>query len=387
MTKFYLRLRLDFNKTGTKTDLTYWNNVVKGWVYEVKIINKKTKEKVIGAIVNFKVNTIDGKVFLTSLEHDWNSPIPHPWEEYQVIWGVKHGNLIVKKEIEGQFFSSKFKDGTDWTIHPIKESVAQAVPKSQDPVTKVVIPKKKAIVFFIGGAGDKKMYAGSGPNYNIVGAQYGFNAEKEQKLSAIQKNIESGPPYLSLEIALKLRECSENQNKTEEQMIKALPNPVYLGYYEIYKDSDIQKNIIDKIGKNTLVYIVGHSLGGWNGAHLTERLFEMTGIITTMLITLDPVGTRLGVKGFSDIFPNRPVIFAQQWVNVRCDAKFGVYDGSDVVADLGGQWQPEDDGLKPSTNAVVNEVHGAAWKIFKNPIKNGLSARDLLIASLKEKVK
>jgi hypothetical protein len=140
MTKFYLRLRLDFNKTGAKTDLTYWNNAVKNWAYQIKIIDKKTKKRAVDRTLNFNVNPIGGKVFLTSLDHNWDSPTPRPWEEYQVIWTIKHGNRIVKPEIEGQFFSSKFKDGTDWTIHQIKESEAQAVPKDQDPVTKVKLP-------------------------------------------------------------------------------------------------------------------------------------------------------------------------------------------------------------------------------------------------------
>ncbi|TDR26461.1 hypothetical protein [Hydromonas duriensis] len=219
---------------------------------------------------------------------------------------------------------------------------AVATTKKNEPTTTVTI-NRKAVIFWIGGAGDKKMYAFSGPNKNIVYAQQKFIARKNNELIS-------------------------KINAIKEE---------YLGYYEIYETDDIKKNVIDKIAKDDLVYIIGHSLGGWNGAYITRKLAEK-GITTTMLITLDPVGVGAGVAIVSNIFWKTPKVRANKWINVGCSGKS--YDFSDFVADLGSQWRPVSG---PTVNAKVDLYHLDADLIFTAPIQDGKSALDFLIESLR----
>jgi predicted esterase YcpF (UPF0227 family) len=48
----------------------------------------------------------------------------------------------------------------------------------------------------------------------------------------------------------------------------------YLGYNEVKGNDDIEKYVLNMIPNTngTKINIVGHSLGGWNGAHLSEIL-------------------------------------------------------------------------------------------------------------------
>ncbi|MCC6076693.1 hypothetical protein ACFPTX_03070 [Pseudomonas sp. GCM10022188] len=57
--------------------------------------------------------------------------------------------------------------------------------------------------------------------------------------------------------------------------------------------------------KTTSIYMVGHSLGAWSGAHLSQRFSEW-GNRVQMLVTLGPVGSGLLVRLGSRIPYHRP---------------------------------------------------------------------------------
>ncbi|MDH1257043.1 MULTISPECIES: hypothetical protein [Pseudomonas] len=205
----------------------------------------------------------------------------------------------------------------------------------------VPVESTKAIVLFIGGAGDKESYYFSGPYRNIQRAWLDFNKRAE-----------------SLQ--------DEGKYKSE-----------WLGYNEVRGKSDIQRHVLSLIPyKSCPIYIIGHSLGGWNGAHLT-RIMSEWGYRVPMLITLDPVGEGALVWVGSDIYRERPEPIAEDWINVR--AMPTQRDPSDGVADFGEKWLIS---CGPSLNANVDTNHADAKGLFVAPISGAKSASDLLFESV-----
>ncbi|MHC8338219.1 alpha/beta hydrolase [Pseudomonas sp. HLT2-19-2] len=131
----------------------------------------------------------------------------------------------------------------------------------------------------------------------------------------------------------------------------------------------------------TPVYIVGHSLGGWNGAHLSAVLSNR-GYRIPVLVTLDPVGEGKIVYGISSIYQQEPKPKAEYWVNVRADAKD--WNFSDLVADFGEQWNMASG---PNMNGRVDVNHADAWAIYIAMLECGKSARDILMESIVEHFK
>lgn len=126
----------------------------------------------------------------------------------------------------------------------------------------------------------------------------------------------------------------------------------------------------------TPVYIIGHSLGGWNGAHLSKVLADK-GYRIPVLVTLDPVGEGQIVWGISNIYQKEPAPKAEYWVNVRADAKD--WNFSDLVADFGEQWDMK---RGPNMNGRVDVNHADAWAIYIADLGAGMSARDVLMESV-----
>lgn len=206
-----------------------------------------------------------------------------------------------------------------------------------DKKRKIVSIKvwQPVIVFYIGGAGDKKSFYGTGPYGNVND----IHTYCEGLFGTLRNN------------QLYFRE--------------------YLGYDEIANEIGIHNNVIDKIPNlATPIYIVGHSLGGWNGAHLSAILTKR-GYRVEILITLDPVGAGL-VKLVANIYFSKPVPKAKFWINIRAEAK--EMDSSDVIADAGGQWSIESG---PDLNYIAPIHHANAFKMFLVPLGK-LSARDFL---------
>lgn len=181
---------------------------------------------------------------------------------------------------------------------------------------------KMVIVFFIGGAGDKESFYGTGPYRNIYEVQ---------------------------------RMCEEPFN----ELIKSkLYHSEYLGYDEVCGRNDVKANVVQKIRNLSMpIYIIGHSLGGWNGAHLSSILTDL-GYSVEMLITLDPVGAGL-VKLAADIYFSEPKPKAKFWINLRAEAKS--FDASDRVARAGSQWMVKNG---PNLNYIAPIHHAEAGKKF-----------------------
>lgn len=217
------------------------------------------------------------------------------------------------------------------------------------------VNNKNVIVFFIGGAGDKTAYLGvSGPYYNILTVSREFQKIANSELSQFSHRIING------ELT------------------------TYLGFHEIYGVVNIEKNVIKKIpNKTDVVYIVGHSLGGWNGAHLTSSL-KALGYQVEMLITLDPVGRGKGVQAISDIYETNPIVEAKKWINIRCEPNLQDTNFSDVVAYAGEQWKPTV-GMTYDVKTKTN--HANANLIMHTTVFNNQTAMDLLIQSIRDNLK
>ena len=203
--------------------------------------------------------------------------------------------------------------------------------------------KKKVVAFWIGGAGDKESYYFSGPFHNVRDARDIF----EPNVSDLQK--------------------------------RDLYTSHYLDYSEAKGSFDVKEHAMDNIpDKTTPVYIVGHSLGGWNGAHLSAILSEK-GYNVEMLITLDPVGEGAFVYIGSDIHRTKPKPVAKFWVNIRATPK--VPDQSDSVAEFGERWTVTSG---PALNYVADINHYNAKKMFLAPLKDKKSAADLMHESIRK---
>jgi hypothetical protein len=195
---------------------------------------------------------------------------------------------------------------------------------------------KQAICFFIGGAGDKKPY-GPGPDAShIVRNKVYYPFDKKMGTKIIDK-----------------------EKKTKEYSTTSYKS-FYIGYDDAYKNK-VQKEIIDKIPnkEGTSIYIIGHSLGGWNGAHLTKILTNK-GFAVDMLITLDPVGTKVGVSLVSDIYWDTPKPKCSYWINIYSDST--TFELDNIIADIGGQWKPTSNNL--TINYETNFQHALAGKMF-----------------------
>ncbi len=212
-------------------------------------------------------------------------------------------------------------------------------------VVQVTVPSltEAATVFFIGGAGDKTSYYFSGPNHNVV------DAEK-----ILDKRI-------------------------KDLLEKRLYNPVYLGYYEVHSKSDIKKYVTDVIPSKTApVYIVGHSLGGWNGAHLS-RLLTDAGYNVVMLVTLDPVGGgTLVALGSAIWFHPEPKPNAKVWINIHGAPKRP--DQTDAVANFGDRWVIKSG---PNVNLDVDVNHADAGAMFATRLANGMTVPDIMESSIR----
>lgn len=96
-----------------------------------------------------------------------------------------------------------------------------------------------------------------------------------------------------------------------------------------------------------------------------------------MLVTLDPVGEGFMVTAAPDIYSRSAHVAAKTWINIRAEAK--TREGSDIIADLGGQWEVENG---PTMNAVVDVSHANAVHMFYAPLNEGPSAAALVMEAI-----
>lgn len=208
--------------------------------------------------------------------------------------------------------------------------------------------RKKVCVFFIGGAGDKRAYPPLPLPKTLVGPF---------------QNIVEVSNHVNEELKLDVRNWLISR---------------YLGYDDVFGDENIKANVVSQIPTiTTPVIIIGHSLGGWNGAHLSNWLNNARYNVE-LLVTLDPVGNGFMVTAFSDIYHKTPHAATKFWINIRAEAKNR--DPSDAIADFGEQWDVKN---YPTLNAVVDTNHANAIKMFKSPINGGTSAATHVVAAIK----
>ncbi|WP_281989727.1 type VI secretion system tube protein TssD [Aquimarina aggregata] len=201
---------------------------------------------------------------------------------------------------------------------------------------------KQVVTFFIGGAGDKE------------------------------------PFYTDWKTEI-MKDVADSFN---DKIHYAQYSSYYLGYNEVKGNDDIEKHVLNVIpnSNGTKINIVGHSLGGWNGAHLSEILTKK-GYLVDTLVTLDPVGEGGTVTLISDIhllFPNPKMNY---WINIYTDPEN--YKQDDFIADFGGQWFPRKQ--KPHVMYTSKYNHGQAKEMFNEIIaRKTISPASLLLTSINE---
>ncbi|WP_297577488.1 hypothetical protein [uncultured Deefgea sp.] len=237
------------------------------------------------------------------------------------------------------------------TVRSVAKKTITAEENQKDK--EVQVPSRDFVFFFVGGAADKEAYYGMQPTKLINFAL----------ISLVNALSSKGYPY------------------------EVIGNKVHhLSYADAKGDDDIEKQFISRIKeKDTLIYLVGHSLGAWNSAHLSNLLTKK-GYKVEFLITLDPVGDGVAVSLLSDIYWSKPspLFEGGNWINVRAEAPWDNYFFDDVIADLGGQW---DVITGPLINAIVPINHGDANAMFTYAISNEKSAMDHLIENFMRHIK
>jgi len=224
---------------------------------------------------------------------------------------------------------------TSWTA-PQLTSVLKELGPAAAPRTEHC-----ALAIFIGGAGDKQPYYLTGPYRNITYAQAPF------------------------------------ERRIAQAGLAGVCRSLYLGYHEVHSASAIERLILPVIpDKATPIYIVGHSIGAWNGAHLSHRLSEW-GYRVEMLVTLDPVGSGLLVRLGSRIHYRQPVPRSGFWINVRAEP--GQANASDRVAQLGRKWHVAG---QPDIDEALDINHANAWALFCKRLHDGRSAADRMFESI-----
>ncbi|WP_248804274.1 alpha/beta hydrolase [Pseudomonas sp. MWU13-2100] len=217
---------------------------------------------------------------------------------------------------------------------------------SNSQIKTVPVPTAKPIVFYIGGAGDQESYYFQGAFHNIN--------EVEVLMSKRMKNA---------------------------QLFEKYTKHVW-GYNEVRGGRDIKEHITNLIpNKSCPIYIVGHSLGGWNGAHLSKILSD-EGYKIALLITLDPVGKGFLVWLGSNIDYSEPTPVADMWINIRANPIKS--DASDHVANFGERWIVSQG---PAINATVDIHHALASHMMVAPIQGAKCALDFLYDAYVKNIK
>lgn len=208
--------------------------------------------------------------------------------------------------------------------------------------------------FFIGGAADKNRFLYILPKTNLI----------EDQL--VRKYFE---------------QMSKNTNIID--MNKG-SDDAYFGYDEMDQIIEAIKKC-HKLNSSVKIRLLGHSLGGWKAAKISERLSK-EGILTALLVTIDPVGTGYFMKhtdapwklGNEDLTLPHPT--PATWINIL--ATHPNYSRDDVVADLGIRWHPSrDPGLKkkPTYDYGTPYSHAEVWKMMSFPSAQGKSAWQILM--------
>ncbi|RKS84502.1 hypothetical protein DES39_2060 [Orbus hercynius] len=249
-------------------------------------------------------------------------------------------------------------------------------------------------ILFIGGAADKESFLWGNINlpfthlkpHHIVGSlaelfaqeintKFGLTTSEHQHISLQYYKID----YLSY------TEAFFEELKNFDPLSDTLIEPNCERYINIKKN----------IGPRTKVYIVGHSLGGWNGAHLAYILAKC-GVDIEYLVTLDPVGTGnheialiSPLMKKAQIYAYEPLPIAKYWFNIQArhiDISKKQMAGllEDWVAWAGGQWliSKKYATVKIQVCESTNFSHKEASAMFTYRTKLGKSAHKYLLKAV-----
>lgn len=244
-------------------------------------------------------------------------------------------------------------------------------------------------VIFIGGAADKESFLWG----NV-------------KLPFDQRRPHYMTYHLARRFHFRLRKYLQTAYAISPSMINQYYRCDYLSYSEVfYRDArryepdnlsmrieaPAFQRLLQNIGSQTQVFIVGHSLGAWNGAHLSH-LLAAHGISCRYLITLDPVG--YGNHDFplaghlirlAKIYPLVPVPVCANWINIRgfhIRLRHHCYSRTwrNWVSWAGGQWLVKD--AQSQSQLLANEAtslpHHWVEEMFNYPTQLGYSANTAL---------
>ncbi|MDI4498972.1 hypothetical protein E6P70_10180 [Moraxella nonliquefaciens] len=196
---------------------------------------------------------------------------------------------------------------------------------------------------FIGGAADAEPFLGQGPT-KIMNDLRNHFADKYLQ------------PYFE--------KAGYSQDRARQL---ASRNARYYGFHELHLMlADAKMYLSTQGNENAKISIVGHSLGGWQAAHLAQQLEEWRCGSVGVVTTLDPVGVRYSYNLAGSINFKTPNPKYKTWVNIRAEAKDTSIN--DVIANLGGQWDPSS--LNPTYNYTLEVDHAYARTMFTTKIPN-----------------
>lgn len=240
-------------------------------------------------------------------------------------------------------------------------------------------------VLFIGGAADKEPFLWGNINLPLVKRWPHFQTY-----------------HIARRFHFRLHNYLKSQWHLSSPLLKRYYRCDYLSYSEIFYPevrryrpyavpaclhSPAFNRLRQNIGKYTQVFIVGHSLGAWNGAHLTH-LLAAHGIRCRFLVTLDPVGYgNHDVRVVShlmrqaQIYSYEPIPITENWINIRgfhirLSQKQYSKAWENWVSWAGGQWLITNS--QPESHLLANEAttlgHHNGEKMFNYPTSLGYSA-------------
>lgn len=248
--------------------------------------------------------------------------------------GQKTGDAQAQEKTEFQFLT-KAEAVAKWSALDLEKQGIQLEAVEIRPPTElaeVVVRPPAVFVGFIGGLRDRYPVLGLAPTHIMLGVRNEF----VRNLDADTTNSD----YF---------------------------NAKYYGYQDVQM-GQVKKDIESAMTTNpqTKVYLIGHSLGGWEGATMTKD----TTFHTEMLITVDPVGTGLSYTGAISF--KEPEVSADRWINILANPKKN--DESDWVATAGGRWNMKEG---PDRRDTSSFHHRQALQLMKHtPASRGTAPQD-----------
>lgn len=226
-------------------------------------------------------------------------------------------------------------------------------------------PTTDVLILYIGGAGDKESYFFAGPYHNVAVLKYYL----ENTVILSDTTLDSSRyycAYLGYHEVFKQKQMDaiiEDYicNKKNYQTKDVPPLPII--------NSELTPRTEDEI-ENLKIVIIGHSLGGLNGAHLASYLVK-NNYPVHYLITIDPVGLGTLVRLVSRVITDDPPSPKTEnaWINIKLIGK-----GFDnFIAKMGERWIPgfhkpflgsfrRTSAELPTHSYISKQSHAYAWE-------------------------